>query len=306
MSDYQENSDAIILENVSKEYPGVQALKGISFRVKKGSVHAFLGPNGAGKSTTMKIITGLIPASSGRVEVSARVGFLPENPPLYTNMKVRDYLEFVGKIQTLSGIHQFSVDQILEKCSLTHVSQRIIGNLSKGYKQRVGIAQALVFSPDIIILDEPTVGLDPKAIAEIRELILELKKDHTILLSTHQLHEASLICSDVTIINDGRILTSGSLEQVQKSFHSTQTLKAKVLSWSEQIKKDFLADFSLSDIEAVQEEQVTHLKFISNDKKDLREELLAKLVQKNCRPLEMREEKADLEEIFKMVTGAQQ
>lgn len=306
MSDYQENSDAIILENVSKEYPGVQALKGISFRVRKGSVHAFLGPNGAGKSTTMKIITGLIPASSGRVEVSARVGFLPENPPLYTNMKVRDYLEFVGKIQTLSGIHQFSVDQILEKCSLTHVSQRIIGNLSKGYKQRVGIAQALVFSPDIIILDEPTVGLDPKAIAEIRELILELKKDHTILLSTHQLHEASLICSDVTIINDGRILTSGSLEQVQKSFHSTQTLKAKVLSWSEQIKKDFLADFSLSDIEAVQEEQVTHLKFISNDKKDLREELLAKLVQKNCRPLEMREEKADLEEIFKMVTGAQQ
>lgn len=306
MSDYQENSDAIILENVSKEYPGVQALKGISFRVRKGSVHAFLGPNGAGKSTTMKIITGLIPASSGRVEVSARVGFLPENPPLYTNMKVRDYLEFVGKIQTLSGIHQFSVDQILEKCSLTHVSQRIIGNLSKGYKQRVGIAQALVFSPDIIILDEPTVGLDPKAIAEIRELILELKKDHTILLSTHQLHEASLICSDVTIINDGRILTSGSLEQVQKSFHSTQTLKAKVLSWSEQIKKDFLADFSLSDIEAVQEEQVTHLKFISNDKKDLREELLAKLVQKNCRPLEMREEKVDLEEIFKMVTGAQQ
>lgn len=306
MSDYQENSDAIILENVSKEYPGVQALKGISFRVKKGSVHAFLGPNGAGKSTTMKIITGLIPASRGRVEVSARVGFLPENPPLYTNMKVRDYLEFVGKIQTLSGTHQSSVDQILEKCSLTHVSQRIIGNLSKGYKQRVGIAQALVFSPDIIILDEPTVGLDPKAIAEIRELILELKKDHTILLSTHQLHEASLICSDVTIINDGRILTSGSLEQVQKSFHSTQTLKAKVLSWSEQMKKEFLADFSLSEIESVQQGDIVDLKFISNDKKDLREDLLAKLVQKNCRPLEMREEKADLEEIFKMVTGAQQ
>lgn len=306
MSEMREDSDAIVLENVTKEYPGVKALKGISFAVKKGSVHAFLGPNGAGKSTTMKIITGLIPASSGRVEVSDRIGFLPENPPLYTNMKVRDYLEFVGKIQTLSKTHKADVSGILQKCSLEHVAERLIGNLSKGYKQRVGIAQALVFSPSIIILDEPTVGLDPKAIAEIRELILELKKDHTILLSTHQLHEASLICSDVTIINDGIILKSGSLEEVQRSFQTTQLVRAKVRHWDENVKKKFLDSFSLSEIEVREKDQVYELKFVSSDKKDLREDLVQKLVTEQCRLLEFTQERVDLEEIFKMVTGGQE
>lgn len=306
VNEIRENSDAIVLENVTKEYPGVKALKGISFRVKQGSVHAFLGPNGAGKSTTMKIITGLIPASSGRVDVSERIGFLPENPPLYTNMKVRDYLEFVGKIQTLSKSHQADVAGILKKCSLEHVADRMIGNLSKGYKQRVGIAQALVFSPSIIILDEPTVGLDPKAIAEIRELILELKKDHTILLSTHQLHEASLICSDVTIINDGIILKSGPLEEVQRSFETTQLVRAKVRHWDENVKKKFLESFALSEIEVREKDQVFDLKFVSSEKRDLREDLVQKLVTEQCRLLEFTQERVDLEEIFKMVTGGQE
>lgn len=297
------NSNAIVLKNVSKHYPGITALQGVSFSVTKGSVHAFLGPNGAGKSTAMKIITGLIPASSGEVQVTSKIGFLPENPPLYMNMTVLDYLSFVAKIQTLESQKKIDLAQVIQKCGLKEVERRMIGNLSKGYKQKVGIAQALVFSPEIIILDEPTVGLDPKAITEIRELILELKKEHTILLSTHQLHEASLICNDVTIINKGKIIKTGTLEEVQKSFQTAQILKAVVKSWSDEIQKQVMDFHAFEELEARQVGDVIEVRFTSSSADDLRSELLQVLVQSQASPLELTEVKLDLEDVFKRVTA---
>lgn len=297
------NSNAIVLKNVSKHYPGITALQDVSFSVSRGSVHAFLGPNGAGKSTAMKIITGLIPASSGEVLVESKIGFLPENPPLYMNMTVLDYLNFVSKIQTLESQKNIDLDQVIQKCGLVDVERRMIGNLSKGYKQRVGIAQALVFSPEIIILDEPTVGLDPKAITEIRELILELKKDHTILLSTHQLHEASLICNDVTIIHKGKILKTGPLEEVQKSFQTAQVLKAIVKKWDDEIRAQVMDFHAFESLQVNQVGGVTEVRFTSSSTDDIRSDLLQVLVQGQASPLELTEIKLDLEDVFKKVTS---
>lgn len=297
------NSNVIVLENVSKHYPGVTALQNVSFSVERGSVHAFLGPNGAGKSTAMKIITGLIPASAGSVQVSSKIGFLPENPPLYMNMTVWDYLRFVAKIQTLDSQKKVDLQQVIEKCGLKEVERRMIGNLSKGYKQRVGIAQALVFAPEIIVLDEPTVGLDPKAIAEIRDLILELKKEHTILLSTHLLHEASLICNDVTIINKGHIIKTGPLEEVQKSFQTTQQLKASVKNWNDTIQAEVMKFHAFESIDQQEVGGVIEVRFTASSSEDLRSELLQVLVQSGASPLELNEVKLDLEDIFKKVTS---
>lgn len=297
------NSKAIVLKNVSKHYPGITALQDVSFSVSKGSVHAFLGPNGAGKSTAMKIITGLMPASSGEVQVTSKIGFLPENPPLYMNMTVIDYLKFVAKIQTLESEKKIDLAQVIQKCGLEEVQRRMIGNLSKGYKQKVGIAQALVFSPEIIILDEPTVGLDPKAITEIRELILELKKEHTILLSTHQLHEASLICNDVTIINKGKIIKSGPLQEVQKSFQTAQVLKAVVKSWDEEIQKQVMDFHAFEAVEVKEVGDVVEVRLTSSTGDDLRSKLLQVLVQSQASPLELTEVKLDLEDVFKRVTS---
>ena len=214
---------AIHLKNITKEYPGIKALNGIDLKVKRGTIHGFLGPNGAGKSTAMNIIAGLTPPSSGEVYIDgeavleddsiakAKIGLLPEHPPLYLNMRVEDYLNFCQEIN--GGRDVEDCQRVIARCGLACVKGRLIGNLSKGFRQRVGIAQSLVFGAKIIILDEPTVGLDPNAIAEVRELILELKADHTILLSTHQLHEVARICDEITIINDGKIIKTGSLLQ---------------------------------------------------------------------------------------------
>jgi len=200
-SSFMENSTefTIITKQIGKEYPGRVALSDVSFKVKKGSIHGFLGPNGAGKTTTMKILNGLVVPTTGQFEISGSIGFLPENPPLYGNMTVDEYLSFVFSIyekntSLRSNEIQKRIDSVKEKCGLMNVSNRLIENLSKGYKQRVGIAQALVHSPEIIILDEPTVGLDPVAIVEIRNLIQSLKGSHTILFSSHQLHEVELLC----------------------------------------------------------------------------------------------------------------
>ncbi len=223
----KENS--IEVNHISKGYSGRKILDDISFNVSKGSIHGFLGPNGAGKSTTIKIICGLLSADSGDVEVCGKsifksnkfkkqIGVLPENPPLYLDMLVRDYLSFVLDLYFKTNKKE-KIDKVLEQVGIQNVSNRLIGNLSKGYKQKVGIAQALVTEPEILILDEPTVGLDPHAVIEIRELIQNLKKENTILLSSHQLHEVGLICDEITIINQGKILESGSMDKVMNSLN---------------------------------------------------------------------------------------
>jgi ABC-2 type transport system ATP-binding protein len=215
----------IEVRNLSKNYGDRSAIQGLNFSVRKGEVVGFLGPNGAGKSTTMKIITGYMAPSSGEVkvagfdvfedpvEVKKRIGYLPETPPVYHDMFVGDYLTFVANLKGVERSRVKSlVDGALEKTSLTDVRNRLIGNLSKGYKQRVGLAQALVSDPEILILDEPTVGLDPKQVAEMRQLIRRLKGQHTLILSTHILPEVQASCEKVIIINRGHIVAEDSLD----------------------------------------------------------------------------------------------
>jgi ABC-2 type transport system ATP-binding protein len=219
----------IEVQNLTKRYGEITAVNNLSFEVKKGEVLGFLGPNGAGKTTTMRILTGFLPATSGIVkvagydimqqpmEVKRRIGYLPENPPLYTDMTVRSYLKFVGKIKgVLSADLNGRIDWALQKCGLVEVEKRVIANLSKGFKQRVGLAQAILHKPEVLILDEPTVGLDPKQIREIRELIKELAGEHTVILSTHILPEVSMTCKNILIINRGHIVAQGTVDSVTK------------------------------------------------------------------------------------------
>ena len=301
---------AIELNNVVKEYPGVVALKGINLKVKKGSIHGFLGPNGAGKSTTMSIIAGLIPPTSGDVfiggidalkeekKVKSMIGILPETPPLYMNMKVLDYLKFCQKINLLETR---PIDEIMSKCGLNEVAHRLIGNLSKGFKQRVGMAQALVYGAETIILDEPTVGLDPNAISEVRDLILELKKEHTILLSTHQLHEVARICDEITIINKGEILKTGTLVEVQSEFNSVKTYEFIHSAFTDEVKKFLIMQDYVSGIDTLNVNDLEKtIRVHVNSDQDHRAELLTFLAREG-ELLEFWERKLELEEIFKQV-----
>jgi ABC-2 type transport system ATP-binding protein len=219
----------IDVKNLSKNYGDRPAITKLNFSVKKGEVVGFLGPNGAGKSTTMKIITGYMAPSDGEVrvagfdvfenpmEVKSRIGYLPETPPVYHDMYVRDYLTFVANLKRVEKSRvKALVDAALEKTTLGDVAGRLIGNLSKGFKQRVGLAQALVSDPEILVLDEPTVGLDPKQVAEMRQLIRQLRGQHTIILSTHILPEVQASCDKVIIINRGAIVAEDTLEGLSR------------------------------------------------------------------------------------------
>lgn len=294
---------AIDIKNLTKLYPGRMALNEITFSVKKGSVHGFLGPNGAGKSTTMKILSGLIPESSGTFSVNGKVGFLPEHPPVYPGMSVEDYLQFVFDIYSPTQKNKKAVADVMEKTGLLHVRERLIGNLSKGYQQRVGIAQALVHNPEIIILDEPTVGLDPVAIADIRELITKLKKDHTILFSTHQLHDVELLCSDITLINNGKIVVTGALEGILKSLKTRMVISAHVEKFSEENKKEMMAKFKLLSIEFspdIEKSQIL-LKIEANMTSTLKREIARFLTEDSIGLLEFKEDDLSLEEVFKQM-----
>jgi ABC-2 type transport system ATP-binding protein len=225
----------IEVRNLTKRYGEFVAVRGISFTAAPGQILGFLGPNGAGKTTTMRIITGFMPATSGTVkvagydifddsyEVRKRIGYLPENPPLYSDMTVTGYLRFVGRIRGISRAElNDSVDRVLRKCGLTEVTTRVIGHLSKGFRQRVGLAQALVHNPSVLVLDEPTIGLDPRQIIEIRTLIRELSAERTVILSTHILPEVSQLCQKVVIINAGRIVVEDTLANLTQEMSLEQ------------------------------------------------------------------------------------
>ncbi|MCK6599292.1 MAG: ABC transporter ATP-binding protein [Bdellovibrionaceae bacterium] len=217
----------IEVKQLCKDYGNIRAIDNVTFSIQKGDVVGFLGPNGAGKSTTMKIITGFMAPSSGSasvagfdvfenpIEVKKRIGYLPETPPVYSDMFVRDYLRYVASLKQVdkAKINSF-VDRAIEKTNLNQVSHRLIHHLSKGFKQRVGIAQAIVSDPEVLILDEPTVGLDPKQVAEIRDLIKELRGQHTIILSTHILPEVQATCERVVIINKGKIVAQDTIQNL--------------------------------------------------------------------------------------------
>jgi len=231
----------IEVQNVTKRYGPTLAVDNISFQVEKGEIVGFLGPNAAGKTTTMRIITSFMPATDGKVtvagydvfeeamEVKKRIGYLPESPPLYPEMQVTDYLKFVAALKGVAK-SQISkqVDRAVELTTLGEMQDRLIKKLSKGFRQRVGLAQALINEPDVLILDEPTVGLDPKQIIEVRELIKSLAADHTIILSTHILPEVSMTCERVVIINRGRIVAEDTVENLMSSVDSGESLVLQV------------------------------------------------------------------------------
>jgi gliding motility-associated transport system ATP-binding protein len=223
------NGSMIEVTNLTKRYAGHTAVSDVSFSVARGEIVGLLGHNGAGKSTTMRILSCYLPATSGTVRVAGldvrsessdvrrRIGYMPENNPLHQDMRVREYLKFRARLKCLSRRHSRErVDTVMEQCGLTDVSRRIIGHLSKGFRQRVGLADALVHEPELLILDEPTIGLDPRQIRSVRELIINLGREHTVLVSTHILPEAEMTCNRMLIMGDGRIVASGTSEELQQ------------------------------------------------------------------------------------------
>lgn len=306
----------IEVKNLVKNYGKYEAVKGISFKVDTGEVVGFLGPNGAGKSTTMNIITGYISASSGEVsidgfdilknpkEAKKRIGYLPEIPPLYTDMTVTEYLEFVAD---LKGIKKNEIKpmlaDIMDKIKITHVSGKVIKNLSKGYRQRVGLAQALVGYPEVLILDEPTVGLDPKQIIEIRDVIKDLSKTHTIILSSHILSEVSAVCNRVIIINKGRVIAVDTPERLSDNL-GQNSIKVKVKGDRDTVLSAFKEDtaFTSAEEEYTNEDGTVELVIKGAENTDPREAAFDNAVRNGFKLLMLKSDKMSLEEVFLQVT----
>ena len=302
----------IEIRNLSKSYGDRLAINKLNFSVSKGEVVGFLGPNGAGKSTTMKIITGYMAPSDGEVkvagfdvfndplEVKRRIGYLPETPPVYGDMSVEAYLKFVARIKGIEKEKvQSHVDSAIEKTNLGEVRRRLIQNLSKGFKQRVGIAQALVSDPEILILDEPTVGLDPKQVMEVRDLIRQLKGQHTIVLSTHIMSEVQANCERVIIINRGQIVAEDSLQGLSMRLSGGARLEMRLRRGQDALAK------ALSSAQGVHGVQVSgqNLLIDTDGQESTFEALSNQAVQQGCGLLEMRSQAASLEDIFIQLTA---
>lgn len=306
----------IEVQGLSKFYGQRKAIDDLTFTVEKGEILGFLGPNGAGKTTTMKILTCFMPASAGvarvagydvfeePLEVKRRVGYLPETPPVYKDMVVREYMLYAAALHGVRGASaKAAVDAALGKCGLGDVRNRLIGNLSKGFRQRVGLAQAIVHNPDVLILDEPTVGLDPKQIIEIRELIKSFAGEHTVILSTHILPEVQATCSRVLIINEGKIVATDKLEAI-----SARLRKGNVFSV---IVRDAVSDLApklrkLSGVGDVAEngkaEGGNRYTVSASNGEDIRSALAEAIVNSGAGLLELRRESLSLEEVFLKLT----
>src|SRR5690554_4712421 len=299
----------LVVDSVSKEYPGRMAVKNASFAVTAGSIHGFLGPNGAGKSTTMKMIAGLLPVSSGQIElfgkpiekqkISELIGMLPENPPLYFDMTVRNYIEYVARLHQQKDIKN-RVEKIIVDLSLEDVADRLIGNLSKGYKQRVGLAQALVYDAPFIILDEPTNGLDPQSVVELREFIKKLAEQKTILFSSHILSEVEQLCDEITIIHQGEVKASGPIKEIQKMFKQGLVLTVGVPSGQ---KLPDLSPFGEVQTELLSQNAGEDIyQLIFSNEKDIRGELGRYFYSKGIDLLTLSLDSPELEDIFLQMT----
>jgi ABC-2 type transport system ATP-binding protein len=306
----------IQVENVTKRYGPTLAVSDLSFEVQKGEILGFLGPNGAGKTTTMRIITGYLPATEGRVrvagfdvaeeplEVKKRIGYLPELPPVYPDMTVTEYLAFVGRIKGVArGDLKKRVDEVSEKTAVTDVSNRQIGKLSKGYRQRVGLAQAIIHNPDVLILDEPTAGLDPKQIIETRELIKGLAGQHTIVLSTHILPEVSKTCQRVVVINSGRIAAVGTPDELIHRLQGYETVLVTAEGPKGEIKGKLQ---TVTGVNLVEEHEAkdSRATFEVHAEKghDVRAELARAVVESQWKLLELKTSGLSLEDIFLKLT----
>ena len=307
----------IEIQNVSKRYGNKLAVNDVSFTIKKGEILGFLGRNGAGKSTTMNIVTGYISASSGRVlldghdileeprEVKRRIGYLPEMPPLYMDMTVDEYLKFVCAIKDVKPSYVKShLDDITELIRITDVRKRLIKNLSKGYKQRVGMAQALVGNPEVVIMDEPTVGLDPKQIIEIRKLIKELGEDHTVVLSSHILHEVADVCDRVVIINKVQIVAQDSLANLTHGIGEGIRMIVRVVGPERDVYKairDIPGTRSVDEMGCKEPDSYDFL--VEADRgADIRRPLFNQMAKMGCPILMLRPMDIELEDIFLQLT----
>lgn len=306
----------IEVSHLTKRYGGHTAVSDLSFSIEKGRIYGFLGPNGAGKSTTMNIITGCLGASCGEVKIDGcdimdepvkakrKIGYLPEIPPLYPDMTPDEYLRFVLRAKGVRhGEWEKQLRAVMEKTKLYDVKDRLIGNLSKGYRQRVGIAQALLGAPQVIILDEPTVGLDPAQIIEIRELIREMGKEHTIVLSSHILSEVQAVCDHIMIIAKGRLVASDTAENLTGLMAGGARIDLTVRA-GEQRTRAALADMALDEGAQLMplQEGSTRVLLAPKDGEDIREALFYGFAERRLPILEMKRERATLEDVFLELT----
>lgn len=304
----------IEVNDLTKYYGQKRAISNVSFKVKKGEILGMLGPNAAGKTTAMRILTCYMPPTAGSatvggydifdqsMQVRQITGYLPENPPLYTELTVKDYLMFVAKIKGVEkNKTKAEIDTVIEKASIGEVWNRVIGKLSKGFKQRVGLAQCLLNNPQVVILDEPTVGLDPKQIIEIRELIKNLKGDHTVILSSHILPEVEQTCERVVIISEGEVVAEDTPENLTARMKGGERVLLELEGDEKQIKEVFK---TFPDVIAVKVNKTAGglLKVEVESKKDLRKDYAQALIGKKIGLLEMQSDKVTLEDIFLHLT----
>ncbi|MEW6320088.1 MAG: ABC transporter ATP-binding protein [Acidobacteriota bacterium] len=305
----------IEVHHLSKRYGPVTAVDDVTFRVEPGEILGFLGPNGAGKSTTMRVITGFMPATAGKVvvagydvfeqplEAKRRTGYLPENPPLYPDMTVRDYLTFVGKIKGVARRDlRTRVDEVMKRTWVADMAGRQCSKLSKGYKQRVGLAQAIIHNPDVLVLDEPTAGLDPKQIIETRQLIRELAGSHTIILSTHILPEVSQTCQRVVIINKGRVVAVDTPENLTARLRGAATVHVQVAGPAPDVEEALRAVPGVTRVTSAARPEAPEFEVDSERGLDVRAELAAVVVGRGWRLLELRPVRMSLEDIFLSLT----
>ena len=300
---------SIQVTNLTKNYGTQKAVNNISFTIGKGEIVGFLGPNGAGKSTTMKMITGYLAADGGsaaicneavdteRLSIKKKIGYLPEANPLYADMYVREYLEFIAGIHQIEA-PQNKIEQTIARVGLSLEANKKISQLSKGYKQRVGLAAALIHDPEVLILDEPTAGLDPNQIIEIRELIKTFGKDKTVLFSSHILQEVQAICDRVIIINRGVIVADDSLSNLQKSTNGQQTI---LINFKENIAFELLGQ--LKDISKIEAVENNGFKLFTTNAESVRKQLLELSLKNNLNIVSLQSESNSLEEIFRTLTS---
>lgn len=309
----------IEVKNLTKKYGNHFAVQDLSFRVEKGQIYGFLGPNGAGKSTTMNIMTGYLAPTSGSViingfdvmkepeEAKKCIGYLPEIPPLYMDMTVKEFLDFCVELKKVPKKDRADqVAYVMAMTGIEEMSQRLIKNLSKGYKQRVGLAQAILGDPDVIILDEPSVGLDPMQIIEIRELIKKLGEKHTVILSSHILSEVSAVCDQIMIISHGQLVANDTLEGLQKLFASHRTLTLSVKGDAETVKNIAASMEGVLSAEAEMDQESGYAKVVISldEKSDIREALSLALAEQRMPVMSMVLEEKTLEDIFIELTGS--
>lgn len=308
----------IEVKNLVKKYGDHTAVDHLSFTVEKGQIYGFLGPNGAGKSTTMNIMTGYLGATDGEVLINGHdilkepeaakksIGYLPELPPLYMDMTVMEYLKFSAELKKIKKEdREAEIEKALKLVKLADVQDRLIKNLSKGYKQRVGLAQAILGFPEIIILDEPTVGLDPKQIIEIRELIRELAKEHTVILSSHILAEIREVCDYIMIISKGKLVASDTPEHLEELMNGSDTIHIETRAEKETVREILSGLEDIEDVTYIQENEILKAEVKTKERKDIREAIFSAFAEAQCPLLTLQKTTVSLEEVFLELTGGQ-